>query len=371
MSVQRAIFFTGGGARGAYQAGVLKAIAEIHPVDHVPVDILSGVSSGSINAAFIGAYSDFQEGVRKLLRVWSQINCGQVFEIDNLSLIGSVLRTIVEIIIRNIPEKGHYLLDTSPLRKLIEGNIDFSSINQNIDHEIFKALIVTALNYETSETISFFNTKKEIKTRKKFRYTTYKSELTSDHIMASTAIPLFFPSVKINNESYGDGAFRNSHPLRTAIAMGADRILIIGVKHDYSNQPILENSKEGISFGKILSMAFNSIFEDNIDIDLETLQYINNNISPLEIHEKQKIPFRHIDYMYIRPTEDIGQIALSKVHLLPRLLRYLLGRLGSSAQSSDLISYLLCEAEYCHELINMGYRDTMNRKNEVIQFFSN
>ena len=370
MNVRRAIFFTGGGARGSYQAGVLKAIAEIHPIHRVPVEILSGVSSGSINAAFISAYADFQEGVKKLLQVWSQINCGQVFEIGSLSLISSVCRTSVEIIMRNTPEDGHYLLNTGPLRHLIESNIDFSSVNKNIDSGLVKALIITALNYESSETVSFFNTKEEMNTRTKFRYATRRSLITSDHIMASTAIPLFFPPIKVDHSPYGDGAFRNNHPLRTAIAMGADKILIIGVKQDYSYLPKRDNLKDGVSFGKIISMVFNSIFVDNIDIDIETLRYINNNISELTIHEKQKIPFRHIDYTYIRPTGDIGQIAIDKVKLLPKLLRYLLGGFGSKQQSSDLMSYLMFEAEYCHELINMGYRDTMNRKDEIIQFFS-
>lgn len=370
MSSKRAIFFTGGGARGAYQAGVIKAIAEITATHEMPVEILSGVSSGSINAAFIASYSDFQLGVKKLLQVWSQINCGQVFEVGSYSLISSVCRTSVEIVMRNTPQEGHYLLNTHPLRYLIESNINFKTVNENIDKGLLETLIVTALNYETSKTTSFFNTQKEIKSRNKFRYSTQKSLITSDHIMASTAIPLFFPPVKLENIPYGDGALRNNYPLRATIATGANKILIIGSKQENSLKSKQEPLQDGVSFGKILSTVFNSIFIDNIEIDLERLEYINKNISNLSDQERQKIPFRNIEYLYLRPSADLGQIAVEKIRSLPKLLRYLLGGFGSNRQSSDLMSYLMFEAEFCHELINIGYKDTMNRKEEIAQFFS-
>lgn len=370
MSAKRAIFFTGGGARGAYQAGVIKAIAEINATHEMPVEILSGVSSGSINAAFIASHSDFQQGVKKLLQVWSQMNCGQVFEVGSFSLISSVCRTSVEIVMRNTPQEGHYLLNTHPLRHLIESNINFKAVNENIANGLLETLIVTALNYETSETTSFFNTQREIESRTKFRYSTQKSQITSDHIMASTAIPLFFPPIKLDNVPFGDGALRNNYPLRATIGMGADKILIVGAKQDHSIKPKRMPLKDGVSFGKILSMVFNSIFIDNIEIDMERLHYINKNISNLSEQERQKIPFRNIEYLYLRPSADIGQIAMEKVRSLPKLLRYLLGGFGSNRQSSDLMSYLMFEAEFCHELINMGYRDTMNRKEEIIRFFS-
>lgn len=371
MKTKSAIFFTGGGARGAYQAGVVKALAEIAPNHEMPVDILSGVSAGAINAAFIAAYADFQQGVRKLLQVWSQMSCGQVFEVGNMSLIRSVCRTSAEIVMRNTPEDGHYLLNTEPLRHLIESNINFNQINRNIEKGILEGFVVTALNYATSETISFYNTKHPVKKRTKFRYNTNKTNITSDHIMASSAIPLFFPPIKIDGVPYGDGSFRNNHPLRTIISMGIDKVIIVGINHDDTQEELKKKDKlkNGVSFGKLFSMVFNSIFHDNIEIDIETLNYINNNIDPLQEHEKEKIPFRHIDYIYLRPTADIGPIALEMEKRLPKLLRYLLGGFGSSGQSSDLISYLMFEAEYCHELIIMGYQDTMNRKDELEHFF--
>lgn len=371
MSTKSAIFFTGGGARGAYQAGVMKALAEIHPTHEMPVDIYSGVSAGAINAAFLAAHADFQHGVRKLLQVWSQINCGQVFEVGNFSLIKSVCRTSAEIIMRNTPEDGHYLLHTEPLRELIESNINFNNVNKNIDDGLLHSVVVTALNYESSETISFYNTPHEVEERTKFRYSTEKTKITSDHVMASTAIPLFFPPVKINDVPYGDGSFRNNHPLRTAIAMGVNKIIIVGINHDANHEELVKSAslKHGVSFGKLFSMVFNSIFHDNIEIDIETLKYINSNISALHQNEKDKIPFRHIDYIYLRPSVDFGPLALKLEKKLPKLLRYLFGGFGSSGQSSDMISYLMFEAEYCHELINLGYQDTMNRKEEITAFF--
>lgn len=369
MSSKKAIFLTGGGARGAYQSGVLKAIAEISPTHEIPVDIISGVSSGAINAAFVAARAeDFNLGTKKLVQIWSGLSCGQIFEVNNLSLLGSVSRTLFEVIFHQTPEEGQYLLDTSPLQKLLEDNIDFSAIQKGINQGLLDSLVVTALNYETSETVAFYNTRENIQPYSRFRYYTERSPITCKHILASTAIPLFFPSVQIEGIHYGDGSLRNNYPLRSTISMGADKIIIVNVNQEHHPQKKIQIKNGGVSFGKMMGMIFNSMFLDNIELDVETLGYINNNMGSVSHQITDKLPYRKVDYLYLRPSVDLGYKSLEKIKALPKMLRYLIGGFGSKKQSSDLISYLMFEAEYCQELIALGYQDTMARKEEVIAF---
>lgn len=364
------LFLTGGGARGAYQAGVIKALAEITPQHKMPFKVLSGTSTGAINAAFIGAQADdFNKGARLLTRVWSQMTCQQVFQASNTALFCAVLRTLKETILNRVPREGQYLLDTEPLRHLIDEHIDLKALNRFIDQKIYDSFSIGSLNYHTTESITFFNSNTSLNERARYRYRSQKTQITTDHVMASSAIPIFFPPIKIKDQFYGDGSLRNYHPLRSLIELGADKLLIVSVKKQSQALPNTEvKPGRGISFGNILGMVFNSIFLDGIELDLEHLDIINHNLSALTIEEQNKIPFRKIDTLLIRPSKDIGKMATRKYKTLPWMLRYLLGGLKARKQSSDMHSYLLFQAEYCQSLIQLGYEDTIKRKSEILDF---
>tara|TARA_R110002110_G_scaffold121431_2_gene297200 strand:+ start:32640 stop:33764 length:1125 start_codon:yes stop_codon:yes gene_type:complete len=372
MSTKTGLFLTGGGARGAYQAGVLKALAEISPGHDLPFDILSGASTGAINAAFIGSHADdFNKGVRLLTRIWAQMDSGQVFKTDNISLALTVMRTMRDIVFHRTPKAGQFLLNTDPLRKLLSDNIDFKRVNQLIEDGVYHSIVVSALNYETSESVAFFNSNGILKERERFRYRSQKEKIRIDHILASSAIPIFFPSVEINDVHYGDGTLRNHHPLRSTIELGADKLLIVSLKKDPQRYPsIVTQPNMGVSFGNIIGMVFNSIFLDSFELDLEMLDFINHNISALSTDEQNKIPFRKIDTLILRPTKDLGELASNQVKLFPRMLRYLLGGFGKGSRTSDMYSYLMFEAEYCQKLIQLGYKDTIARRDEIQTFLS-
>src|SRR5690606_37386063 len=229
--MKKALFLTGGGARGAYQAGVLKAIADITLSENMPVPILSGVSTGSINAAFIAARADhFATATYQLVDLWSHIRCEDIYHVSNASLLKAAMRSLTEVVFHVNPKEGHYFLDSAPLKALLERSIDFRRINQNIHNNLLSALEITTLCYDNADSVSYYNTQSMVKDKHKFRYRSVLSELQLSHVMASTAIPLFFPSVNINGMHHGDGSLRNNHPLRSAIGLGAESIMIIGVK---------------------------------------------------------------------------------------------------------------------------------------------
>ena len=369
---KRALFLTGGGARGAYQAGVLKAISEIAKTERIPFDIISGMSAGSINSAFVVSRAQrFQGATLELEALWKNIKSNDIFDAKMLPLLGAVFRTILEVTTHVTPKEGQFFLDTSPLSFFLKKNIDYESLNRNIENELIDAFELSTVCYESGEHVSFYNSKKNISERTRFRYKTKHTLIDNRHVMASSALPLFFKPIKIDHLHYGDGALRNFYPLRSAVSMGADSFLIIDVK-EQKNQVVPESEivNQGASFGRILNLFFNTVFLDSIDRDLEMLTTINKNVAALRDKEKAKLVFREIDVLVIRPSEDLGQLATEHIKALPILLRHLLKTFGSKRQSADIISYLLFEKEYCRILVDLGYSDAMKKEEHIRKFLA-
>jgi NTE family protein len=367
---KKGLFLTGGGARGAYQAGVLKAIGEIAHSEKIPFDVVSAMSAGSINAAFIIAQADhFRNGSKALVDVWANLQSDQVFKTSTFDLLFSAAKTLAEIITHRTPKRGQFLLDSSPLLNLIQDNIDFEKLNANLKSGLVEAFDVASICYNTGNIVSFYNSEYYKNNKKKFRYCPTLTNFEGKHIQASAAIPLFFRPVEIEGQYYGDGSLRNFHPLRSAIALGANSLLVIDVKNPaIAVSPSVPIEAEGVSFGRIIDLFFNSAFLNNVDRDMELMHTINTNILELKEKDQTRMEFREIDMLYIRPSQDLGALASAHVDALPRLLRYLLSAFGSKEQSSDIISYLLFEGEYCSHLAKIGYQDAMAQQAELYRF---
>ncbi|MFO1258356.1 MAG: patatin-like phospholipase family protein [Gammaproteobacteria bacterium] len=367
---RKGLFLTGGGARGAYQAGVLKAISEISLSEKLPFDVVSAMSAGSINAAFLVARAEhFRQGTQALVEIWNNLTSDQVFKTSTLALIKSGLKTLFEIVTHITPKNGQFLLDSSPLLDLINNNIDFDKLNSHLQAGVIHSFDVASICYNSGEIVSFYNSKNIKNNRSKFRYRPTLTRIEGHHIYASSAIPLFFRPVAINEQYFGDGSLRNFHPFRSAIAHESSSLLVIDVKKESSSASVhLPIQAEGVSFGRIIDLFFNSAFLDNVDRDLELLNTINGNIQSLPEKDRLKMQFREIDILCIRPSQDLGALAAEHVKTLPLFLRYMLSAFGSKEQSSDIISYLLFEGAFCSELVKMGYQDAMVQQSQIYKF---
>ena len=369
------LVLTGGGARGAYQAGVLHGIADICDTLKIanPFNIISGCSAGSINAAYIAANCHrMKQGASELAAFWSQLKTKEIFRTDVFSLgsIGSKIITDVALGGIRKKKKARSLLNTNPLKDLVGKYVQFPQIRENIESGVLGALTVTATEYMSSENISFVMAKTEACSWRRARRKSVFSEITLNHIMASTAIPLFFPAYDIDGHFYGDGCLRNQAPLSPAIHMGATRLLIIGVKKETPDDQHLRKVMQP-SLGRVISVLMNAILMDNIEYDIERLSRINATIDAVPLENRSKIPLRKIEYLHIRPSVDLGKLASEKFDLLPETIKYLVSGVGTRNEASELISYLMFESEYCHELSKIGYDDAMGQMDKILDFLQN
>lgn len=367
--VKKALYLAGGGARGAYQAGVLKAIDEILKVKTFPFDMLSGVSVGSVNASVLASYAhDFPEAVKRLDNLWQSIHCDQVFNVSNYQLGKSVLRNISHFIIRQ--NRSGYLLDTSPLRDLIHREGDFYLINNNINQGFLETIEVQCSCYESGQTVSFYQQEKPFEDWFYPRHISKFCKITPDHIMASSALPLFFPPVKLDSYHYGDGSLGLVAPLRGCIRFAMSRIMILGTRQapGFVETELVESHH--IDFAQILGLMMNGLFVDNLDRDIELVNRMNDIAQLLTLWRKHQSPWRPIQTLYLCPSMNIAPIAQAQYRSMPALLRFLLNMLGAKSQSGDLLSFLLFESEFTKEIIDMGFKDTMKRADDVAAFFS-
>lgn len=368
------LILPGGGARNAYQAGVLRAIAEMLP-DGVknPFPVICGTSSGAISAAVIASNaSQFSEGVRRLNGIWENFRCGKIFHADQWSAIKSGFRwTLAFATVRLGQAAPRALLDNSPQRVMIESHIRLARIQHAIDTGALRALSVTASGYSSGHSFSYFQGVDELIPWQRTRRQGVAQEITIDHLMASSAIPLVFPAVWLNNEYHGDGSMRESAPLSPAIHLGANRLLIIGVRN-----PVLDGTPrpgESVPYptiGQITGYMLDTLFMDSLDSDMERMNRINHTISETNAKqiEYEGTTLRPIEFLMISPSQDIREIAERHANAFPRAAHVLLKGLGALAREGrPLLSYLLFEAPFCRELIELGYRDGLAAQPEIAQ----
>ena len=372
---RRALVLPGGGARAAYQVGVLKAIAELMPArTKNPFPIISGTSAGGINAAVLACRtSDFAEAVRDMERVWANFRAEQVFRTDPWTMLRSSLHWLVALVFGGLLVRNpRSLLNNFPLRKLLEGEVDFSHIAAAISRGELQALGITASGYSSARSVTFYQGLDTLGSWSRVRRDGRPSQLGVDHLMASAAVPFVFPPVRIGGEYFGDGAMRQSRPLSPAIHLGARRMLVIGVRNEVPDAvPAQTQAADFPSFGQIGGYMLDTLFMDGLYSDLETLNRINRLVEQAGPFAGQVGHLKRIDCLLIIPSRDIREIAQRHANELPKLIRALLRGLGARNKGGrQLISYLLFEAAYTRELIDLGYRDAMEAEGHINAFFT-
>jgi len=368
------LILSGGGARAAYQVGVLKAVAELVPKDAPnPFPIICGTSAGAINAAALAIYSaQFREAVWRMVHVWGNFHVEQVFKSDFSGLSYSALRWIFSLLRGGSNQYTPVsLLDREPLTHLLNHYLPFNSIQKSIDDGYLHSLCITASNFVNGHSVAFYQGIESIAPWVRANRVGIPAQIGIDHLMASSAIPFLFAPQEIDGDYYGDGTMRQNAPTSPALHLGADKLLVVGVKHEDS-----ENSKNRKitgypSLGQIAGHVLDSIFLDNVSTDLERLERINKTFSQIPDRHipDDSATIRKVDILSISPSKDLYTVAAKHYHYMPGSVRLFMRGLGTSNQNgSNLISYLLFEKAYCRELIALGYSDTLERREEIIQF---
>jgi NTE family protein len=368
------LIMTGGGARAAYQVGVLRALTELLPDDaHSPFPIICGTSAGAINAAVLAMDApDFRRGVRRLMMVWKNFRAHHVYRADPWGAFGNSAHWIVTALTGGVfSRRPVSLLDNTPLSELLGRYLDFSAIQRAIDAGHLDAFSVTCSGYTSGQSVTFFQGGPGLQPWARARRIGVPMPITVDHLLASSALPFIFPPVHINREYFGDGSMRQIAPVSPALHLGADRLLVIGVGRQVEQRAERVGSETHPSLAQIAGHALNSIFLDSLEVDLERLQRINRTIKmiPLETLESSHYPLHHVDFRVITPSEEPERIAVTHADELPHTIRALLFMVGGLRRSgANLMSYLLFERSYCRALIRLGYQDTIARKDDLTAF---
>ncbi|MEY8247174.1 MAG: patatin-like phospholipase family protein [Bermanella sp.] len=368
------LILSGGGARAAYQVGVLKAICRLLPNDSGnPFKVISGTSAGAINAVALASYAGhYRLGIRQLERIWKNFSCDQVFHSDFSRFFSGAIKFFSNTFFGYKTGDAVSLLNNAPLGQLLKKFISFENIQQAIDNKDLHALSVTASGYSSGESVSFFQGHKSIKNWQRLRRIGLRSRIGLDHLMASSAIPTVFPAVKINREFFGDGAVRQLAPISPVLHMGADKILVIGVSGNTHKRKQRETMKRYPSMSKIMNHMFNAAFLDSMEIDVERLTRVNSTLSkiPADVLHAQGFNLRPVEVLEINPSESIDDIAARHMRELPKSLRlFFKSSDGPSKGGSGVLSYLLFERGFCRDLIQHGYDDAMKQKEDILKFF--
>lgn len=370
------LVLSGGGARAAYQVGVLKAIAEMSPPDApTPFPIVSGTSAGAINVTELGIHAgNYRSAAANLERVWSQFRVEQVFKADSISMVRAGMHWLFAMASGGWllpPPKS--LLDNSPLRRLLSQNYDFAGIGNSIDAGHLKAIAISASGYSSARSVAFFQARPEVGSWARVQRAGQPCSLTLDHLMASVAIPFLFPPVFMNNEFYGDGSMRQATPFSAAIHLGAERLLVIGTRSGVPRRP--PAMPMAPTFGQIFGYMLDGLFTDGLYTDMERLVQINHMIEQLEgrggaeARSARGLAMRRIGMMVILPSRDPAEIARDHAASLPRTLRVLLRSMGAlNTSGGQLMSYLMFESAYTRELIALGYDDARAKRDQILAF---
>jgi len=368
------LIMTGGGARAAYQVGVLRALYEILPRGvRNPFPIICGTSAGAINAAVLATdAANFRRGVRRLMTVWKNFHVHHVYRADAWGAFGNSLRWVMAVMSAGrFSDDAISLLDNSPLARLLHRHIEFDAIGRCIEAGHLKAFAVTCSGYTSGQSVTFYEGHASLAAWERARRVGVAMPIGLPHLMASSALPFIFPPVKINREYFGDGSMRQVAPVSPALHLGADRLLVIGVGRQ-SRQASPRVQSEGYpSLAQIAGHALDSIFLDGMEVDLERLQRINRTISiiPPEVLQQNGTQLKAIDYRVLTPSVPLSVIAAQYAHELPRVIQMLLRTVGATKRTgSNLLSYILFEKAYCRALIRLGYSDAMEQADDLRTF---
>ncbi len=372
-----ALVLSGGGARAAYQVGVLKAIAELLPdQDRNPFPIICGTSAGAINAATLATNADyFRRGVAQLEQLWGTLRSEQVHRVGYGELIGSTLKLILSFFRSGITfGRPLSLFDNTPLYHLLMENIHLQLLPDLIERGHLRALCITALGYQTGQSMSFFQGDAALEGWKRARRIGTPAVLTHKHLMASSALPALFPAVKLQREFFGDGAMRQTAPMSAALHLGAQKLLVVGVsgnRHKANVQQRLPVTHSP-SLAQIFAQLLNSAFIDTMEEDIDMMQRFNRFIVELDDKKREQLRVRPVEVQVITPSVRFDELAASHIDDLPKAMRVFLRTIGATrvGGGASIASYLLFEAPYCQELMRCGYRDCMEQADTVRSFLT-
>jgi NTE family protein len=376
------LVLSGGGARAAYQIGVLHQLAKWFEQENkrqfdFPFKILCGTSAGAINAAALAcAGRNFYQSTERMMRVWENFSSDQVFRSDSLGIIRTGARWLSALSIGwMLRKRPKCLLDNSPLSHLLHQLLHFRRLDEALENGTIHALAVTASSYSSGRSVTFFQTQKAIESWARTQRVALPDRITVEHLLASAAIPFVFPSIKLDIEGkmeyFGDGSIRQLAPISPAIHLGANRVMVIGSSQSESDHTAaIEMQNAYPSLAQIAGHAMASIFLDSLSIDIERLSRVNKTLGLLPPEMASRTTLKPIELLVISPSERIDEIAARHTQDLPRPVRTLMSALGATeASGSSLASYLLFEANYTRELIRMGIADTIAKREEVYAFF--
>jgi NTE family protein len=369
------LVLTGGGARAAYQVGVLKAIAESLPRHaHNPFPIICGTSAGALNATALAVNAQsFRKGVRYTHNIWRNFHANQVYRTDAVGVFNNSLLWLSGLLMGMLGfrmPKQISLLDNSPLVELLEEVLPCEKIQHSIDAGLLYALSVTASGYGSGQSVTFYQGVKDIMPWKRTRRIGVPTQIKMEHLLASSAIPFIFPAVLINREYFGDGSMRQIAPVSSALHLGATRVLVVGVSHDDDYDPAKrEHIGAYPSLAHIAGHALNSIFLDSMEVDLERVRQINQLVTALPEAMRDKLNLRYVEVLSISPSQSLEKIAERYAKELPWTIRVLLRLVGVRQHSgTSLVSYLLSEQKFCNAVIDLGYRDALAQREQILAF---
>ncbi len=368
------LVMSGGGARAAYQVGVLQGIAHMLPRGTPnPFPIICGTSAGAINAAGLAANAaNFNAAVAHIVRIWGTLRVHHVYRSDFFGVIKNSARWLAALIATGFTRSQHIsLLDNAPLASLLERSADFSKIQAAIDQGHLDAVSITASGYGSGQSISFYQANETFAPWARARRAGWKTQIGLPHLLASSAIPFVFPPVLIDGEYFGDGSMQQLAPVSPALHLGADRVLVIAVgKPPNQNYKPVEKPNYP-SLAQIAGYILDSIFLDSLEMDLERLQRINQTISlvPPETIKHRGLSLRPVEALVIAPSQRIESIAAHYAHNLPPTIRFFMRGIGAMKRGgANVLSYLLFDRAYCRALMRLGYQDAIARKSEILKF---
>ena len=383
------LVLTGGGARAAYQVGVLKAIAQIRRecgevASPNPFPVIAGTSAGAINAAALACRADdFDGAVKGLCEVWENFHADQVYRADSLGVIRTGARwlTMVSIgwlIARWRRARPRSLLDNSPLEALLKRLVSTERLHKVMHEGHLQGLAVTASSYGSGLHVTFYDAVKDIVPWTRSQRIAVRDSIGVQHLLASSAIPFVFPAVALDidgrTEYCGDGSMRQAAPISPAVHLGGERILVVGAGRMHEPPGERAGSSEYPNLAQIAGHALSNIFLDALAVDVERLQRINSTLALLTPEQRAATSLKPIEVLVIAPSQRLDDIAAKHLGELPLPVRTMLRGVGVQGKGEDargaaLASYLLFEAPYTRELMALGVTDTVNRRDDVLRFF--
>jgi NTE family protein len=363
-----ALVLTGGGARSAYQAGVLKAIAELLPEQPNPFRVICGTSAGAVAASVLAARAEhWRQAVSAIEQVWANFHVNHIFEVGRRKMLKSGLHWAISLLSGGLllsPPRS--LFDNSPLRALLEREVPWRGVSRSIRTGRLDALALCCTGYGTARSVAFFEAREDLSEWSRHHHVGRRVRLGLHHLMGSLAVPLLFPAEEIDGEWYGDGAMRQMSPLSPPVRLGADRLLIIGMRAPgtggMSRRRSIPHAQP--TPGQIAGFALDNLFTDQIWADLEQIERVNRTLRVAP----QVFPHARLieKIVVVSPSEDVRNIAEHYMHTLPPSLKALLRVVGArDARGAQLASYLMFESEFTRALIDLGYRDGLAKAPEL------